>query len=463
MSSEGNYPDYGREAGEHTPKIRLAGSVLSRQHHIASIAQKYADKPITTLAHHLDLLWMYEAFARVRKDSAPGIDGMLWAEYAENLESNLADLLERVKGGRYKAPPVKRKLIPKNEKEFRAIGIPTLEDKILQRAIAMILGPLYESMFLDCSFGFRPDRSAHQALDAVRETIVEINGGWVLDADIKAFFDTIPHQALMEILRKRINDSVILQLIGKWLKAGAMNGSAFLLATEEGTPQGGVISPLLSNIYLHEVLDGWFMETVKPCLKGRARLIRFADDFVIVFEHLDDAGRVMNVLPKRFGKYGLQIHPEKTRLVDFMHPWQSGRKPGTFDFLGFTFYWGKTQKSGYAVKKKSAAKKIRRSLKQIHVWCKKHCHMPIAWLCKKLNEKLNGHYAYYGVTGNYKSIAEFRCRVERLLRYWLNRRSRQGDGMSWRRFGILMKDHFTLAAARIVHHAQTEHQLSWNI
>jgi len=463
VSSEGDGSDYGGEVAGHAPEKRSAGSVKTRQQHIAHIAQKYAGSPLTTLAHHLDMLWMHTAFARVRKDSAPGIDGVTAAEYAKNLGANLADLLERAKSGRYKAPPVKRTWIPKNEHELRAIGIPTLEDKILQRAIAMLMEPLYESIFLDCSYGFRPRRSAHQALDTVREAIREVNGGWVLDVDIKAFFDTIPHKILREILRKRINDSVILRLLSKWLKAGVMEEGVFHRSTAEGTPQGGVISPLLSNIYLHEVLDSWFTDVVKPRLRGKAKLVRFADDFVIVFERLDDAGRVMNVLPKRFERYGLQLHPEKTRLVDFCHPWESQRKPGTFDFLGFTFYWGKTQNNGYAVNKKTAAKKFRRSLKQIQAWCKMNRHQPIAWLCNKLGEKLDGHYAYYGTTGNYKSIAEFRYRVERILRYWLNRRSRKGDGMSWQRFRILMKEQFTLPKARIIHPAQMEPQMTWNI
>lgn len=463
MSSKGDGSDYRSDVAGHEPKKRSAGSVKTRQLHIAHIAQKYTDSPLTTLAHHLDMLWMHEAFARVRKDSAPGIDGMTAAEYATALGANLADLLERAKSGRYKAPPVKRKWIPKNEHELRAIGIPTLEDKILQRAIAMLMEPLYETIFLNGSYGFRPRRSAHQALAEVREAIREVNGGWVLDVDIKAFFDTIPHKTLREILRKRINDSVVLRLLGKWLKAGVMEDGVFQRSTEEGTPQGGVISPLISNIYLHEVLDSWFEDIVKPRLKGKAKLVRFADDFVIVFERLDDAGRVMNVLPKRFEKYGLQLHPEKTRLVDFCHPWESQRKPGTFDFLGFTIHWGKTRNNGYAVKEKTAAKKFRRSLKQIQTWCKKNRHEPIAWLCRKLGEKLNGHYAYYGITGNYKSIAEFRYRVERILRYWLNRRSRKGDGMSWNRFGNLMRDHFTLPKARIIHPTQMEHQATWNI
>jgi len=437
--------------------------VLNRQQHIAHVAQKYAGSPLTTLAHHMDALWMHDAFSRLKKRSAPGVDGVGVAEYARDLGSNLEGLLERAKSGSYRAPPVKRKMIPKNEHEFRAIGIPTVEDKVLQRAVTMVLEPVYEQEFNDCSYGFRPKRSPHQALDAVREAIREIDGGWVLDVDIKAFFDTIRHDLLREMLRKRIKDQVILRLLGKWLKAGVMEDGAFHSATGEGTPQGGVVSPLLSNVYLHEVLDTWFAETVMPKLRGTAKLIRFADDFVVVFDRLDDAQRVLNVLPKRFGKYGLALHPEKTRLVDFRHPWKSEVKPETFEFLGFTYYWGKTKNGGYSVKQKTSAKKMRRSLKQIHAWCKKHRHQPMAWLCQKLGEKLNGHYAYYGITGNYKSIAEYRYRVERLLRHWLNHRSRKKDGMSWKRFGVLMREHYTLPKARIVHRAKTEHQMAWSL
>lgn len=323
MSSEGEKrPDSRHGVGKHDPKRRSDGNVFTRQRHIAQVAQKYADSPMTTLSHHMDLLWMMEAFARVRKDGAVGVDGQSASEYAKELESNLADLLERAKSGRYRAPPVKRVMIPKNERELRPIGIPTLEDKILQRAVSMVLEPIYEQDFLDCSYGFRPKRSVHQALDAVREGLRELNGGWVLDVDIKAFFDTIPHDHLREILRTRIHDSVITRLLHKWLKAGVMVDGAVHCSTGAGTPQGGVISPLLSNIYLHEVLDCWFAETVKPRMKGKAELIRYADDFVILFERYDDARRVLDVLPKRFEKYGLTVHPEKTRLVDFVHPWE---------------------------------------------------------------------------------------------------------------------------------------------
>lgn len=411
----------------------------------------------------MDSLWMHEAFSRVKKNSASGVDGVSAAEYAKDLESNLAELLDRAKSGSYRAPPVKRKLIPKNDHEFRAIGIPTVEDKVLQRAVAMVLEPIYEQEFIDCSYGFRPKRSAQQAMDALREAIKETDGGWVLDADIKGFFDTIEHKILREILRKRIKDSVILRLLSKWLKAGVMSEDVFHAATGEGTPQGGVISPLLSNIFLHEVLDSWFAQEVLPRLKGKAKLVRFADDFVIVFEKQSDALKVLGVLPKRFGKYGLELHPEKTRLVEFRHPWKGGGKPETFTFLGFTFYWGKTRNNGYAVQRRTSSKKMRRSLSGIHEWCKKNRHKPIQWQSRKLGEKLRGHFAYYGVTGNYKMIAEFRYRVERIWRHWLNRRSRKDDGMSWERFRTVVQEHFKLPPARIIHKAQTEHQMTWTI
>ena len=252
------------------------------------MAQKYTGSPLTTLSHHLDLLWMREAYGRVRRDSAPGVDGQTVAEYGENLDVNLRSLLERAKNGSYRAPPVKRVHIPKSETETRPIGMPTVESKVLERAVVMLLEPVYEREFLDCSFGFRPGRSAHQALEAVRKAVMATDGGWVLDVDVRKYFDTIPHQKLREVLSLRIRDGVIGRLVGKWLKAGIWEAGQ-VTYPEAGTPQGGVISPLLSNIYLHEVLDGWFHTTVKPGLHGRAELIRFADDFVVICERREDA------------------------------------------------------------------------------------------------------------------------------------------------------------------------------
>lgn len=403
------------------------------------------------------MLWMREAFGRVRRQSAPGVDGVSVDEYAQDLERNLANLLERVKSGRYRAPPVRRGYVPKNDHERRAIGMPTTENKVLERAVAMLLEPIYEAIFVDGSYGFRPKRSAHQALEAIRATLREFGGGYVLDVDVRSYFDSIPHDRLQEILRQRVADGVILRLIGKWLKAGVMEEGK-VEYTETGTPQGGVISPLLSNIYLHEVLDVWFEQMVRPRLAGRARLIRYADDFVLIFERLDDAQRVLDVLPKRLGKYGLSIHPEKTRLVDFRHPWTARRKPETFDFLGFTHYWGKTRRGGYAVKKKTMAKRLSRSLQALRAWCKANRHRPLAEQHRRLCATLQGHCAYYGVTGNIRSLYLYRLEMQRIWRHWLNRRSRKRDGMPWTRMRELLKRHYPLPPARIVHRAATTRQ-----
>jgi RNA-directed DNA polymerase len=459
VSSQGDRPGHDRAAGRHAAEQRPLTSVRTRQEHIAYVAGKYTDSPLTTLGHHMDMLWMQEAFSRLKRDKAPGVDGVTVNEYAENLEANLAELLELAKSGRYRTPPVRRAYIPKNEKETRPIGIPTVADKVLQRAVAMLLGPIYETDFLDCSYGFRLRRSSHQGLDALREVLKEMKGGWVLDVDIRKYFDSIPHSQLQEILRHRVKDSVILRLLAKWLRAGVLEDGV-LTVNDDGTPQGGVISPLLSNIYLHTVLDVWFEQEVCPRLQGKAKLIRFADDFVIVFKHQADAQRVLEVLPKRFGKYGLTIHPDKTCLVDFRHPWDSKKKPETFDFLGFTHYWSKTRKGGFCIRKKTASQKLRRSLKGIHVWCKEHRHKPLAWQRQRICQKLQGHYAYYGVSGNHASIAAFRHHALLIWRYWLNRRSRKRDGMSWQRFYTLLQNpKFYVPVARIVHKWQRHTQL----
>ena len=312
--------------------------------------------------------------------------------------------------------------------------------------------PIYETEFLDCSYGFRPGRSQHQALEALRDCLKLVNGGWVLDMDIRKFFDSIPHPLLKDVLHKRVNDSVILRLIAKWLKVGVME-DGYVQKNKLGTPQGGVISPLLSNIYLHEVIDSWFALEVQPRMYGKAYLIRFADDCIMVFEDRRDAERVLKVLPQRMEKYGLSLHPEKTRLIDFRHPWDSGKKPETFDFLGFTHYWGKTRRGGYSIKKKTRSKKLRASLKDIHHWCKTHRHEPVAWQHKKLSQKIQGHYAYYGVTGNYRSIQIFQQKVMGIWHHWLNRRSNKQTDMKWERFRILLRDIFILPKPRIIHRA----------
>jgi len=280
------------------------------------------------LAHHMDIDWLKEAYRKTRKDGAVGVDGQTAKDYAVDLEANLQSLLDRAKAGDpYKAPPVRRVYIPKGDGSLRPLGITTFEDKVLQRAVVMLLEPLYEQDFMDCSYGFRPKRSAHQALEAIWQQLMRMGGGWVLDVDIRQYFDTLDHGCLREILDKRMRDGVVRRLIGKWLKAGVLDQGCITFP-ETGTPQGGVVSPLLANIYLHEVLDVWFAQEVKPRLRGEAFLVRYADDFVMGFALEEDARRVLDVLPKRFEKYGLKIHPDKTRLVEFRKPKRFGGSNG---------------------------------------------------------------------------------------------------------------------------------------
>lgn len=450
MSSQGAGPHTVSGSGQHTTKTQLSGSVRTRQNRIAHIAKKYANSPLTTLGHHIDMPWMHAAFKRLKKNSASGLDDITVADYAENLETNLAGLLQRAKEGSYRATPVKRVEIPKNEKEVRTIGIPTVERKVLEQAVKMVIEPVYETIFSDCSYGFRPKRSQHMALEALRDALKEMKGGWVLDVDIRNYFDSIPHVPLREILSYRVKDSVITRLIHKWLKAGVWTGERVEIS-ETGTPQGGVISPLLSNIYLHTVLDEWMEKEIAPRLKGGMKLIRYADDFVIVFENKEDALRVHKVLPKRFAKYGLEIHPDKTRLVDFRDPYRRNEKPETFDFLGFTHYWEKTRKGGYSIRKKTSSKKMRKALKGLHQWCKENRHKELSWQHDKLCVKIDGHYKYYGVSGNGRLLSAFRYQVMKIWRYWLNRRSRKRDGMKWERFFTLIEQRYRIPLPRIYH------------
>ena len=315
---------------------------------------------LTSLNQHLDLAWLREAYRRTRKDGAVGIDGQTAADYETDLEDNLRSLLERAKSGTYWAPPVRRVHIPKGSGgETRPSGIPTLEDKVLQRAIVMLLEPIYEQDFYDCSYGFRPKRSAHGALDSLSKQTMWSGVSCLWEVDIRKFFDTLDHAHLRSFLQQRIRDGVVLRLIGKWLNAGVMEDGA-VTHPEAGSPQGGVVSPVLANVYLHYVLDQWFARDVRPRLKGRAYVVRYADDFVIGFTEDEDARRVRAVLPKRFGKYGLTIHPDKTRRVPFRKP-KGARKgpdsggPGTFDFLGFTHFWARSRKGNWVLMRKTAA------------------------------------------------------------------------------------------------------------
>ena len=430
-----------------TPNSEAVSTKLQR---IAELARRMPGVALTNLSHHIDVEWLREAFRRTRKSGAVGVDGQTWHEYERDLESNLEDLLSRFKTGRYFAPPVRRVHIPKGDgKETRPIGIPTLEDKVLQRAVAMCMGAVYEQDFLDCSYGFRPGRSAHQALDQLRTAVMDTWGGWIIEVDIRRFFDTLDHAKLREILEQRVRDGVILRQIGKWLNAGVLEGAS-LSYPDQGTPQGGVISPLLANIYLHTVLDQWIEEKVKPQALASVVLVRYADDFVILLRNEIDAHALYAALPKRFAKYGLTLHPEKTRLTPFRQPPRRGPKEHvSFDFLGFNHAWMKSLKGIWVLYQQMSRKRRTRVLTRLRQWLSEHRHEPIAAQHQQLGSKLRGLYAYFGLPGNALVMASLRNEVRREWKKWLGRRSWHA-ALHWDRYRQLEK-RFSLPRARITY------------
>jgi group II intron reverse transcriptase/maturase len=426
-------------------------NISTKLERIAKHAREIQSAGLKTLAHYIDIEWLREAHRRTRKDGAPGIDRQTARQYEQHLDANLESLLDRALSGQYTAPPVRRVHIPKGDgTETRPIGIPTFEDKVLQRAVAMVVEAVYEQSFYDFSYGFRPGRSAHQALEAIQSASVRFAGGWLVEVDIRRFFDTVDHRCMQEILQRRIRDRALLRLIGKWLNAGVLEGRT-LSHPDEGTPQGGVISPLLANVYLHEVLDEWFVKQVLPALRGSATLVRYADDFIVLFSSRQDAIRFLAVLPKRFGKYGLSIHPEKTRLLSFRRPDRVGNNSepsGTFNFLGFTHFWALSRRQKWVVKRRTAKDRFRRALLRFQEWCRRHNHDPLPVQHRAIERRLRGHYAYFGITSNGDSIKRFFREVTRAWRKALARRSQRG--LPWKKMLRLLK-HYPLPAPRIVH------------
>ena len=424
-------------------------TVSTKLHRIAEQAVQYPQMVFTTIMHHVDVCFLREAYRRTRKDAAPGADGVTAADYAENLEENLQNLYERMRGGKYVAPPVKRAWLEKEDGSKRPIGMPGFEDKIVQRAVSMLLGAIYENDFYDFSYGFREGRSPHQAVGKLREWCMELNIGWIVDADVTGFFDNLDRGLLREIIERRVGDGGVLGYIGKWLNAGVLEGGS-LSYPEKGTPQGGVISPILSNIFLHHVLDEWYVKEVRPRLKGRSFLIRFADDFIIGCEKEEDARKVMEVLPKRFNRFNLTIHPEKTTLVDFRKPsFEASRGNGTFDFLGFTHYWEKSRRGYWVIKRRTARKRLKRAIARLWQWCRNNRHVPLREQYWKLCLKLRGHFQYYGIRGNYRSLDIVLKEVKRAWQYWLSRRSWRSR-IPWEKFRSMLERH-PLPRPRIVH------------
>lgn len=383
---------------------------------LASAAERHKDRCFTNVNQYLTKALLYEAYRETRKDGAVGVDGQTAEAYAQSLDQNLDSLLSRAKQGSYIAPPVKRVYIPKG-RGSRAIGIPSFEDKLLQRAVAMLLEALYEPRFHQHSYGYRRGRSAHQALEALRDKLSS-GSNQVLELDIQGFFDHLDKRQLRVFLKQRIGDGVILRLINKWLKAGVMEAGE-IYYPEKGSPQGGVISPILANIYLDVVLDRWMEEQVKPRLYKEATLIRFADDAVILMRNPVDAQRVKAVLGLRLQRYGLTLHPDKTRLTVF--------RPGvksSIDFLGLTHYWMRGR-YGWVVGRKTMKSRFARAVHAIKTWCRQNRHMPVREQYAILYRKVRGHFGYYGVSGNIASLKRFRFVVEKVWVKWLKRRSQR--------------------------------------
>lgn len=426
-------------------------TVSTKIQRIAQEAVQYPEGEFRSLARLMDMEFLLEAFKRTNPKNSSGCDGKTWDSYAVDLVENLQDLHERMKTMRYRAQPVKRVWLDKEGGKRRPIGKPVLEDKIVQRAVTMILEAIYEQEFYGFSYGFRPSRRPHDALRELREGCRDRNINWILDADVSGFFDSIDHILLREIIRKRVKDGSILRLIGKWLNAGVLE-EGNLHYPETGTPQGGVISPMLANIFLHYVLDDWFVKEVQPRMKGQCFLLRFADDFVIGFELEEDACKVMDVLPKRFARFKLTIHPEKTKLIKFGRPasykeTESGNE--TLEFLGFTHYWAKSLRGYWVIKRKTARKRLNRVVKSIWNWCRENRHTPIREQYRILCLKLRGHFQYYGIRGNYRMLEWVFELTKKAWRYWLSRRSHK-SAIPWEGFDRL-RNRFPLPRPRIVH------------
>jgi RNA-directed DNA polymerase len=426
-------------------------TVTTKLQRLAEQAKRDPERVFTNLAHLIDEDFLREAYGQTRKSSAAGIDGVTAELYAEHLDKNLHDLYERLRKGRYQAAPVVRVWIEKEDGGSRPIGKPAFEDKIVQRAVAMVLEAIYEQDFSDSSYGFRPGRSPHDALRDLRAQCMGEGIGWIVDADVSGYFDSIDRSRLREVVRRRVNDGSIMRLIGKWLRAGVMEDGV-LSHPETGVVQGGVISPVLANIFLHHVLDEWFEREVQPRLKGSSFLSRFADDFVIGCELEADAQRIMAVLPKRFARFGLSIHPEKTVMIEFRKPRThqgSADGNGTFDFLGVTHYWTKSRRGYWVIKRKTARKRLCRTKKSLWQWCRANRHLPLKVQYRRLCQKLQGHFQYYGIRGNYRLLDEVRQHAEEAWRYWLSRRSHK-SAISWGKFQKL-KAVFGLPRPKIVH------------
>jgi RNA-directed DNA polymerase len=412
---------------------------------LAELAREDPERQFFSIAHLLTPEFLYGAFLRLRKDASAGVDGVTYRQYQEGAWERILALHGRLKERRYRAQPLRRIYVPKEDGSRRGISIPSLEDKIVQKAAVELLQAIYEQDFLSFSYGCRPGRGPHDALDEVGRLICRRPISYVLEADIASYFDSIVRSQLMEMIEERICDGSILRLIRKWIHVGIVDDGR-LLETETGTGQGQTISPLLANIYLHHVLDLWFEREVKPRLRGEAYVVRYVDDVVFCFQYREDVERVLQVLPQRFGRFGLSLHPDKTRLIEFgRHALSNAKrrgegKPATFDFLGFTHVCARSRRGRFTIHVRTMRKRLRRSLCGISRWCQRHRHDPVGAQWEALNRKLRGHYQYYGRPTNYRCLWQFFRSVRRIWRKWLNRRTR-GKTLTWEIYAKLLSRH----------------------
>ena len=431
-----------------TVRTQSRGAVSPGAERIRQFVERKPGEKLTALLHHITPETLREAYLAVKRDAAPGVDGVGWSEYGDGLEERLLDLYGRVQRGAYRAKPVRRVEIPKPDGGVRSLGIVSLEDKIVQRAVVdNLLNPIYESGFYGFSYGFRPGRSAHDALDALAYAVERRKVNWIVEVDIRGFFDSIDRERLMSFLEMRIGDQRVLRLVRKWLNAGVMDAEPEADVVR-GTPQGAPISPLLANVYLHNVLDEWFAREWRPReVRGEAYIVRYADDFVLGFQHRDDAVRFMEALRERFAAYGLELHPEKTRLVEFGRLAEANRRergerrPETFDFLGFTHYCRTTRKGRFGLGRKPAPKRMRRTLKAIKAELRRRMHDKPVKTGQWLGRVLRGWLGYYAVPTSSRSLQRFANDLRRLWLYALRRRS-QRDRFTWERLAALARDHW---------------------
>lgn len=447
--AKGN-PEQATANGTQGPQA--ASSALDR---VREAARRDAKQQFTNLLHHVKVDLLRQAYGELKRDAAVGVDEVTWREYGEGLEERLIDLQDRIQGGRYRVKPSKRGWIPKSDGRQRPIGIASLEDKIVQKALVLVLQQIYEEDFLGFSYGFRPDRWQHNALDALYVAITQRKVSWVLDADIRGFFDTIDHTWLMKFVEHRVADPRVLRLIRKFLRAGVSEDGQWS-KTEVGTPQGAVISPFLANIYLHYVLDLWVHWWRRHHARGEVYITRFADDFVLGFQHRSDAQRFQSELIQRLAKFGLELHQEKTRLIEFGRFAAANRekrgegKPETFDFLGFTHYCAKRRSDGgFTVRRKTIAKKMRAKLKEVRQDLRRKSRLPISMQGQWLRSVIRGHFNYYAVPGNADALNAFRREAVKTWLKALRRRSQKGRNLTWSRFEWWVEQ--WIPSVRIVH------------